>query len=750
MANHREQLEYRGFIDGTSKGTKTQGTAVLARHMLARKAVFASLVAFIVAAALTVLVVLCPVLALEVRAEAPSKTIVRVGYVETKNFTEGAHDQTEGAGEQVAKRGLGYEYLQKVSYYTNWEYEYVYGDWDTILQMLYDGEVDVMAGVSKTEERENKLYFPDYPMGSENYYIYVYADSPLAGLSVGELDGHTVSVNRNSIMEEMLYEWNDGGAHHMTIQTYGGSEIRYKAFQSGISDATVETDNVVVPEDMMVPVTRIGSSDYYLAVTRNRSDILRDLNNALNKIESTDPKFTKHLADQYFSDMAVSAQLQADERRWLRENPTIRVGYLDNYLPFSGTDEDGKATGIVTDVTKEITSQLGITAQVRLTYRGYDNAESLLEALQTGSVDVIFPEINDVAKAEGDNVFLTSPVIETAMSLVFKGEYTDDSTNRMAVKRGNAIQEAYTKEHYPNAQIVYVDSNDEALSMIQKGRIDSVIINEFRKDGYLNHTIYRDLNTVTLPDGSSRCYGVKSGNNELLSILNRGITNLPTNFAIRATYSYTGRLAQYTLQDMVLNHAYLVFGTLAAIIAAISTGVAHYYASKHRQKILDRMAHKDSMTGLLNRRSYDEFMDRVGEHIAEPGTMILAMDLNGLKHTNDTMGHEAGDELIEGAADVMKRVLGPHGKVYRIGGDEFVAILEMQYEHHDRVLHQLRREFADWKGKRVTSLSVALGSRISDEDSGKNLLQMGILADQRLYDEKEEYYKVTGRDRRRY
>ena len=100
----------------------------------------------------------------KVNADENNRTVVRVGYVEIDNMMEGMSDDAE-------KSGLGYEYIQKVSYYTNWDYEYVYGDWDTILEKLYNGEIDILAGVSKNDETQQKILFPEYSMGSENYYL---------------------------------------------------------------------------------------------------------------------------------------------------------------------------------------------------------------------------------------------------------------------------------------------------------------------------------------------------------------------------------------------------------------------------------------------------------------------------------------------------------------------------------------------------------------------------------------------------
>ena len=93
----------------------------------------------ILTALLCALILLCAVCPMA--AGAQQTKVVRVGYVWSTNFAEGESDEEY-------KSGYAYEYLQKVAYYTGWEYQYVYGDWSNIFQMLVDGQVDLMIGVA--------------------------------------------------------------------------------------------------------------------------------------------------------------------------------------------------------------------------------------------------------------------------------------------------------------------------------------------------------------------------------------------------------------------------------------------------------------------------------------------------------------------------------------------------------------------------------------------------------------------------
>ncbi len=87
---------------------------------------------------------------------------------------------------------------------------------------------------------------------------------------------------------------------------------------------------------------------------------------------------------------------------------------------------------------------------------------------------------------------------------------------------------------------------------------------------------------------------------------------------------------------------------------------------------ISEISNTDKMTGCLNRKAYDE---DISEIRMDSQFIYVSMDVNGLKIINDRQGHAAGDELICVAASCMKTRFDRYGKVYRMGGDEFAAIL---------------------------------------------------------------------------
>ena len=168
---------------------------------------------------------------------------------------------------------------------------------------------------------------------------------------------------------------------------------------------------------------------------------------------------------------------------------------------------------------------------------------------------------------------------------------------------------------------------------------------------------------------------------------------------------------------------------------------------KHEEKLIAK-SQTDQLTGLSNRRAYEEDIYEHNDTPDEDEFVYISLDVNGLKIINDTLGHMAGDELILGACQCMKQTLGLHGKLYRIGGDEFVAIVLAGEEELNRILEEFDDAISSWSGKLVDKVSVSYGYSTKEENTKASVRQLGALAEQRMYTAKTEQYKKSGVDRR--
>ena len=169
---------------------------------------------------------------------------------------------------------------------------------------------------------------------------------------------------------------------------------------------------------------------------------------------------------------------------------------------------------------------------------------------------------------------------------------------------------------------------------------------------------------------------------------------------------------------------------------------------KKQEENLIHKSQTDELTGLLNRRAYEEDIYAHNDVPDEEYFVSISLDVNGLKVVNDTLGHVAGDELLVGASQCMKRSLGPYGKLYRTGGDEFIAILFCDNKKLADVLADFEEVMDSWSGKLVDSLSISYGWISKEENPVLSVRELGAIADQRMYESKNNHYKKKGVDRR--
>ena len=158
----------------------------------------------------------------------------------------------------------------------------------------------------------------------------------------------------------------------------------------------------------------------------------------------------------------------------------------------------------------------------------------------------------------------------------------------------------------------------------------------------------------------------------------------------------------------------------------------------------------DALTGALSRHAYSKALSDFDAAEQLPQDLaVFAVDINELKTVNDTMGHEAGDELICGAATCIKTVFGDAGQCYRTGGDEFVIFGNMSREQAESFLQRLQQETKQWTGKIVKNLSLAAGYALASDFAGLSCEKLVKEADQAMYAAKAAYYQESGKDRRR-
>ena len=168
---------------------------------------------------------------------------------------------------------------------------------------------------------------------------------------------------------------------------------------------------------------------------------------------------------------------------------------------------------------------------------------------------------------------------------------------------------------------------------------------------------------------------------------------------------------------------------------------------KNVEKWIKR-SNTDEMTRFYNRHAYESDIDTLYSNDDSDNLVYVSIDINGLKLVNDTMGHEAGDELIIGTADCIRQCYGSYGRLYRIGGDEFAAIIHADEATLNTIKKNIETVTSKWHGNFNDTVRISCGYAVRREDPEMNIRDMAIVADKRMYDIKAKYYQKKGIDRR--
>ena len=499
--------------------------------------------------------------------------------------------------------GYAYDYIQTIATYAGWKIEYIPCDnFEDCLKKLEAGEVDVFYDVRRTGEREKKILFPDEPMGYEYYYLYT--SNKNESISSGDpssLNGKIVGVTSGTTLVDHLKRWCKKKNIKLDIREYKTIPQKEADLFAGKIDLDMELS--MLAKGDISAVEKVGSAPYYLAVSKTRPDLLEDINNATEKVLNNDLYYFSRLQERYFSETVLSRNLTAEEKAWLAEHQVLRVGYLDNYLPFCAKDKKGKPIGAAIEAVNEIVKRLKLEDHLRVEFICFTDQKKGFQALESGRIDIMIPAyISNSVKKDyriiGGKILATIPC-----DLVYLNGFGDDGGKRIGVNRHNLMQYYYTRDSYPNAEIVFHDDINSCLDGVLKDKSDGTLLNGLRTATLLKPSRYQPLQSVRVKNDFHLHMAFAEDNIGLMLLMDRGLTMLGPDFIDKASYPYMVRSNQFSLLDYLLEHILPVMITVAIMVALIVALIVYILGNrklsginrelKEYSEIIDRQRFKE-------------------------------------------------------------------------------------------------------------------------------------------------------------
>ena len=656
-----------------------------------------------ICAMLCLLLLLPALFPVKAAAETVPAKVVRVGsFEDTFNYVN----------EKGIRKGYGYELLQTLSGYTGWQLEYVTCDWSDCFEKLKNGEIDIMGDISYTEERTEEMLFSDEPMGEEKDYLY--ADLSREDITASDfktLNGKKIGVLMGTEPEVMLTEWEekyDLKTQHVNISN--NEDAKQKLANHEI-DCFVSMEESFWTELGISTITRVGSSDIYYAINKDRADIKEELDNAMRALEDADPFYTADLYKKYFS-MDYTPILTGEEKAWLKKHGAIRMGFLTSDSGVSTYNPStGELTGTITDYIRFAKDCLG-NQELEFQMVGYDSQKAELDALKSGEIDMVFHFDQSPNLAEEYSVACTNTTWTANMMVVTNKQlFIENQVNRVAVPQNKISLTRYIAFYYPQWEIVDCDTQEDAIKLVKDGQADCFITGVSSEAKYSkNYGFY----SVPLPNPANSCFAVKSGNRSLLSILNKTIKAMPANMLTSSLAMHKSSARKVTLSEFIRDNFFMVLLVSSIFVAAILLAILKLLRKARKAEAAARKAANDTQE--LNaklqiaaenaesaNRAKSTFLFNMSHDIRTPMNAIIGYADLAVRHSDDPAKLKKYMENIQVCGQNLLMLLNNVLDLARIENDK----TEMEYSVSDvekdfRNCLAMFRNQADSKGQTLT------------------------------------------------
>ena len=603
-------------------------------------------------------VTMLPIGLISVRAD---EKVIRIGYDENSTFIK------EVDGNYY---GYGVEYLEKISEYTGWEYEYVKSEsWHECIQMLRSGEIDMLCTAHYTEERAAEFVYSDIPLGYESSLLYTTEDSSISYQDYEEMDGTKIGLMTDSY-----------SAHDFEIyaikQDIDYEGVYYKE-ESGMLHALQE-GNI----DMMVIASRYatadlklvdnsGSNAFYCISAKGNEAVIDEIEVALQQIMYDEPTFEGMLMQTYFSQESISSTplLTAEELAYIETLGTVKIKMIQNQRP-SCYVENGVTKGIWAEVIKLLSEKSGIDFQLEAVSLDQYSEDTYKEYLDQGYLLVRTQRAMEFNSGL-EGAIASNPLTKVTVSYVKRqAAFLEDKyvSNVIATTKDLAYLEPLLVEENPDYEIKYYEDTKSCLEALKKKEAGIVIQNSHRVSYLMQKPEYADKLAIVpgVEHGNDIRIVAPENQEMLINIINKSIRSISNN-EINEIVKRELLMNSYQMDNSDFLYVYWKWILILAIIIVaglmvytiMTQRMANMRVQKKEYELLQKKIRLDEVTGLYNRSYFyklaKELIDNTDEEIC-----IIAMDITNFKIINELYGMNVGDKLLKEVAQHVQKLSDEH------------------------------------------------------------------------------------------
>lgn len=553
------------------------------------------------------------------------------------------------------------DYLEQLSLYTGWEYEYVQADGDlntqltTLLEMLECGQIDMMGTMNWDEELEENFLYPSYSYGTAYTTLAVREDSQKwIEEDFENWNGITVAiypkfVNRLELLEQ--YAALNGFVYDVIeYETY--DEV-IEAVLNGEADATIQVD--VSMAQGLRGIARFSPKPYYFALYKENTGLLQELNVALNNMNRSYPRLQMELYDRYFA-FSDKFYLSEDNKEYIKNLGTMKVLFFNGNAPFQYV-KDGELKGFAVSYLDRFSKLTGFQYEPVIADT-YDEGAKLI---QSGEIDMIACAATNSELVSIDGIQLSLPYFSSssvvACSDGFLSHHHDD-VKEFRTNTEGALEDVRSQDYY-------------------SVRLDSYSLNYYlrKKEVYDNVNVdWTNVQTFSYAVGIAD--RVPSG---FITILNRYISSVGESARQNMLYQNSTDDVEYTWTELLYVYRYEIFGGIIFVLLLACIYILYTRGRKvhHRMTVSEnkvrRLSRYDELTGAYHGAYFRKLLEQACNQ--KMPLALIAINIRNFKYINETYGVRAADQFLCRVKEILDKAIHPGEFFCRQSADIFYMAL---------------------------------------------------------------------------
>ena len=334
-----------------------------------------------------------------------------------------------------------------------------------------------------------------------------------------------------------------------------------------------------------------------------------------------------------------------------------------------------------------------------------------------------------------------------------KRSFTPSDNIITAVEKDNLNYDSILLDYYHNWQRLECDEVQDCLNAVYDGRADCFLISSYRYNNLSK--LCEQYHLIALDTGNNISFSIAVSNSELYSFLDKIVNVMPDttiNMALTQYFSVEQKTS-ITLIEFLRKYLFFVIAVVVLIVAMLLLIIiqrrllaAEKNAKKQRQIAddLSRWVFVDVLTSVRNKGGYTEYIQILQERLKcneVTEFMVVMFDCDNLKYINDKYGHDKGDEYLKTAVRLICKTF-QHSPVFRLGGDEFCAILQNEdlqkcdeltakFESDSNTINSAAAN--DWE-----NVNVSMGTARYNPQLDKSVEDTASRADKIMYENKRK------------